>query len=99
MSIGALAYVLVQPGKPLVRERRVFSGPGPSQALVQVTGCGLCHTDLGYARGEVPTKHAPPLILGHEVVGTVVSIGPDVTNVRPGDAVLVPAVMPCGTCV
>ena len=99
MSIGALAYVLVHPGKPLVRERRVFAGPGPSQALIEVLGCGLCHTDLGYARGEVPTKKSPPLILGHEVVGRVLSVASDVTNVRSGEVVLVPAVMPCGSCV
>src|SRR5581483_1225924 len=96
---GALAYVLVQPGKPLVRERRVFAGPAPSQAVIQVLGCGLCHTDLGYARGEVPTRKSPPLILGHEVVGRVVAAGEGVTSVRAGDVVLVPAVMPCGNCV
>ncbi|MGZ6123665.1 MAG: 6-hydroxycyclohex-1-ene-1-carbonyl-CoA dehydrogenase [Myxococcales bacterium] len=96
---AALAYVLVHPGKPLVRERRVFAGPGPSQAMIQVIGCGLCHTDLGYARGEVPTRKNPPLILGHEVVGRVVAVGDGVTNVRSGEAVLVPAVMPCGNCV
>ncbi len=99
MSVGALAYVLVDPGKSLVRERRVFAGPGPGQALIEVIGCGLCHTDLGYARGEVATKKPPPLILGHEVVGKVVSVAPDVTNVRSGDVVLVPAVMPCGHCI
>src|SRR5437868_12014182 len=96
---GALAYVLVQPGKPLVRERRIFAGPAPAQAIVEVEGCGLCHTDLGYARGEVPSRKSPPLILGHEVVGRVAAIGEAVARVRPGDNVLVPAVMPCGSCV
>src|SRR6059058_3598246 len=85
---GALAYVLVQPGKPLVRERRVFAGPGPGEAIIEVEGCGLCHTDLGYARGEVPTRKSPPLILGHEVVGRVAAIGEAVAKVRPGDNVL-----------
>jgi 6-hydroxycyclohex-1-ene-1-carbonyl-CoA dehydrogenase len=95
---GALAYVLVQPGKPLVRERRDLAAPGPGQALIEVLGCGLCHTDLGYARGEVPTRKSPPLILGHEVVGRVAAVGEGVTNVRSGEPVLVPAVMPCGSC-
>jgi 6-hydroxycyclohex-1-ene-1-carbonyl-CoA dehydrogenase len=95
---GALAYVLVQPGKPLVRERRELAAPGPGQALIEVLGCGLCHTDLGYARGEVPTRKSPPLVLGHEVVGRVAAVGEGVANVRSGEPVLVPAVMPCGSC-
>jgi 6-hydroxycyclohex-1-ene-1-carbonyl-CoA dehydrogenase len=95
---GALAYVLVQPGKPLVRERRDLAAPGSGQALIEVLGCGLCHTDLGYARGEVPTRKSPPLILGHEVVGRVAAVGDGVANVRSGEPVLVPAVMPCGSC-
>jgi 6-hydroxycyclohex-1-ene-1-carbonyl-CoA dehydrogenase len=97
MSVGALAYVLVEPGKPMLRERRDFS-PRPGQALIEILGCGLCHTDLGYARGEVPTRKAPPLILGHEVVGRVAEVGEGVTGIRKGDPVLVPAVMPCGNC-
>jgi len=94
----SLAYVLHEPGKPLVRERRVLAAPGPGQAMIEVIGCGLCHTDLGYARGEVPTRKSPPLVLGHEVVGRVAALGEGVANVRSGEAVLVPAVMPCGSC-
>ena len=91
-----LAYVLMQPGKPLIQEQRRFPDPAPGEALVEIVGCGLCHTDLGYARGEVPTKKPAPLVLGHEVVGRVVAtngVGP-----RPGTLVLVPAVLPCGKC-
>ncbi len=94
--VEGLAYVLTQPGKPLVREQRTFPDPGPGEALVEVIGCGLCHTDLGYARGEVPTRKPAPIVLGHEVVGRVVATsgaGP-----RPGTLVLIPAVLPCGTC-
>ena len=91
-----LAYVLHQAGRPLAAERRSFPQPAPGEALVEVIGCGLCHTDLGYARGEVPTKKPVPLVLGHEVVGRIAAIngaGPG-----PGQLVLVPAVLPCGTC-
>ena len=87
--MDGLAYVLTQAGKPLEPKERRFAEPGPGEALVEVIGCGLCHTDLGYARGEVPTKHALPLTLGHEVVGRVVGTG---------QLVLVPAVLPCGKC-
>src|SRR3954470_16275377 len=94
--VEGLAYVLTQPGKPLVRERRRFPDPGPGESLVEVIGCGLCHTDLGYARGEVPTKKPVPLVLGHEVVGRVVSTGG--AGPRAGTLVLIPAVLPCGKC-
>lgn len=94
--VDGLAYVLTQPGKPLAKEKRGFADPKPGEALVQVIGCGLCHTDLGYARGEVPTKKPVPLVLGHEVVGRVVTTnGP---GPKAGALVLIPAVLPCGKC-
>src|SRR5947209_12358338 len=94
--VEGLAYVLTEPGKPLVRQARSFPAPGPGEALVEVIGCGLCHTDLGYARGQVPTRKPPPLVLGHEVVGRVIATaGP---GPAPGSIVLVPAVLPCGKC-
>jgi 6-hydroxycyclohex-1-ene-1-carbonyl-CoA dehydrogenase len=66
----------------------------PNEALVQIAGCGVCHTDLGYFFDGVPTVTKPPLALGHEISGTVVA----------GDSrfvskeVIVPAVMPCNKC-
>lgn len=42
------------------------------EVLVEVAGCGLCHMDIGYFYDGVPTIHKPPLILGHEISGTVV---------------------------
>ena len=59
--MDGLAYVLTQAGRPLVAERRSWPHPAPGETLVEVIGCGLCHTDLGYARGEVPTKKPVPL--------------------------------------
>jgi len=92
MAIEGLAYVLTAPGRPVVAERRVWPSPADGEALVEVIGCGLCHTDFGYARGQVPTRKPPPLVLGHEVVGRVAE------GARKGQLVLIPAVLPCGKC-
>lgn len=71
--------------------------PGPDEVLVKVAACGLCRTDLHYLHG-VPTAKAPPLVLGHEVSGTVASVGPDAKGVTEGQRVLLPPVLPCGVC-
>jgi len=64
------------------------------EALVEVAGCGVCHTDLGYFYDGVPTVTKPPLTLGHEISGVVVA-GDDKLV---GKEVIVPAVMPCNEC-
>jgi 6-hydroxycyclohex-1-ene-1-carbonyl-CoA dehydrogenase len=64
----------------------------PGESLVQVAGCGVCHTDLGYFYDGVLTVSKPPLTLGHEISGTVV------TGELAGRNVIVPAVMPCNNC-
>jgi 6-hydroxycyclohex-1-ene-1-carbonyl-CoA dehydrogenase len=66
-------------------------------ARIRVAGCGLCHTDIAFYSGEVRTRHALPLVLGHEVAGTVVQAAPDATGWVGAD-VIVPAVIPCGVC-
>jgi 6-hydroxycyclohex-1-ene-1-carbonyl-CoA dehydrogenase len=71
--------------------------PGPGQVLVEVAGCGVCHTDLGYYYDGVPTRHPFPLTLGHEVSGRVVGAG-EGTEEWVGRSVVVPAVIPCGEC-
>jgi len=65
--------------------------------LVQVAGCGVCHTDLSYFYDGVPTVTKPPLTLGHEIAGTVVAAGPGMESLM-GKNVIVPAVMPCNNC-
>ncbi len=67
------------------------------QALIEVAGCGVCHTDLGFLYGGVRTRHALPLTLGHEIAGRVVAAGPEARGLI-GRAVVVPAVIPCGRC-
>lgn len=66
----------------------------PGEVLVEVAGCGICHTDLGYFFDGVPTVVKPPLTLGHEISGRVVA-GDDAWL---GKEVLIPAVMPCRKC-
>jgi 6-hydroxycyclohex-1-ene-1-carbonyl-CoA dehydrogenase len=72
--------------------------PGHGEILVRVAACGLCHTDLHYLDHGVPTAKAPPLILGHEATGIVAQLGEGVAHPRVGDRVLLPAVLPCGSC-
>lgn len=90
------SWVVEQPGRPMVETAREESA-GPGEVLVRVAGCGVCHTDLGYFYDGVPTRHAFPLTLGHEVSGTVVEAG---KGAEPwmGRNVIIPAVIPCGQC-
>jgi len=65
------------------------------EVLVEVAGCGVCHTDLGYFYDGVPTVSKPPLTLGHEIAGTVVAGD----QKWIGKEVIIPAVMPCRQCI
>jgi 6-hydroxycyclohex-1-ene-1-carbonyl-CoA dehydrogenase len=67
----------------------------PGEVLVEVAGCGVCHTDLGYFYDGVPTVSKPPLTLGHEISGTVVAGD----QAWIGKEVIIPAVMPCRQCI
>jgi 6-hydroxycyclohex-1-ene-1-carbonyl-CoA dehydrogenase len=66
----------------------------PGEVLVEIAGCGVCHTDLGYFYYGVPTVNKPPLTLGHEISGTVVAGEKE----WMGKEVIIPAVMPCNNC-
>jgi L-idonate 5-dehydrogenase len=74
--------------------------PGPGQALVAVRYGGVCGSDLHYWRhgGVGDFRLKEPMLLGHEVVGTVVSYGPGATGPVPGTAVAVHPATPCGVC-
>ncbi len=80
----------------MVLEEREVS-PAAGEVVVEVAGCGVCHTDLGFYYDGVPTRHPFPLTLGHEVSGTVVEAG-DRAHEWLGRSVVVPAVIPCGEC-
>jgi 6-hydroxycyclohex-1-ene-1-carbonyl-CoA dehydrogenase len=85
-------------GLGLVVEEWPMPEPGPGEVLVRVAACGVCHTDLHYLDHGTPTFKPPPLVLGHEVSGTVEAVGRGVASAAPGDRVLLPAVLPCGGC-
>lgn len=89
-------WVVRKGGEPMVLEEREEK-PGSGEVLVQVAGCGVCHTDLGFFYEGVPTRTPFPLILGHEISGTVVAAGAG-SSVEVGRTVIVPAVIPCGSC-
>ncbi len=79
-------------GQPLRLIEREDPRPGPRDVVVAVKAAGLCHTDVGHLQGEVPTGSPPPMILGHEVAGTIADVGAEVTEVRIGDRVVAPGV-------
>lgn len=84
--------------EPLKIEEMPTPTPGENDVLVKVAACGLCHTDLHYLDHGVPTFKEPPLILGHEVSGTISAVGSGVKDWSEGDRVLLPAVYGCGVC-
>lgn len=90
-------YRLIAPGRPLEMHEFLHSEPGPNEVVIEVAGCGVCHTDVGFASGGVPTRHPLPLILGHEISGRVVAAGEQAAEWQ-GRPVIVPAVIPCGAC-
>jgi 6-hydroxycyclohex-1-ene-1-carbonyl-CoA dehydrogenase len=83
-------------GGPMVR-RAYDAIPSAGEVLVRVEGCGVCHTDLGFYYEGIPTRHPLPLVLGHEIAGTVVE-GGEGEAAWIGREVVVPAVIPCGAC-
>ncbi len=70
--------------------------PGPGEALLRITLTTICGTDVHILRGEYPVK--PGLIVGHEPVGRIESVGAGVVGFEPGDRVIVGALTPCGQC-
>ncbi|WP_435202147.1 S-(hydroxymethyl)mycothiol dehydrogenase [Janibacter sp. GS2] len=74
----------------------VVPDPGPGEAVVQVQSCGVCHTDLHYREGGINDEF--PFLLGHEAAGTVEAVGEGVTDVAPGDFVILNWRAVCGQC-
>jgi propanol-preferring alcohol dehydrogenase len=92
------AMVLEEPGKPLMLKEVALPQPVSDQVLIRVRACGVCRTDLHIVDGELPDPKLP-LILGHEIVGTVVALGRDVERFQPGDRIGVPWLgWTCGVC-
>jgi 6-hydroxycyclohex-1-ene-1-carbonyl-CoA dehydrogenase len=97
MGTKAVRWMMTEAGKPMVPMEFDIGTPGPDEVVVEIAGCGVCHTDLGYFYDGVRTNQALPLCLGHEISGHVVETGADVLWYTDR-AVIVPAVIPCGRC-
>ena len=92
------AMVLEHPGQPLREMLLARPSPGPGQVLLRVRACAVCRTDLHIVDGELAEPKLP-LVPGHEVVGTIESVGPEVDGLAIGDRVGVPWLgWTCGKC-
>ncbi|MBF9133442.1 S-(hydroxymethyl)mycothiol dehydrogenase [Plantactinospora sp. S1510] len=83
-------------GAPVEMATIVVPDPGPGEAVVRVQACGVCHTDLHYREGGINDDF--PFLLGHEAAGIVEQVGAGVTDVEPGDFVVLNWRAVCGTC-
>jgi S-(hydroxymethyl)mycothiol dehydrogenase len=83
-------------GEPVRVETVIVPDPGPGEAVVRVQACGVCHTDLHYREGGISDDF--PFLLGHEAAGVVESVGDGVTDVAPGDFVILNWRAVCGQC-
>ncbi len=95
-SINAYGFSFESPNEPLVRKEWTIDSVGPDDVVVKIAGCGLCHTDISFYTGAV-RSNISPVILGHEISGTVVAAGDNYASLK-GKNVIVPAVLPCGEC-
>jgi len=91
------AVQLVAPSAPLELRDVAQPQPGSDEVVVRVAGCGVCHTDIGFWKDGVATRHPLPITLGHEISGVVVETGPDFSDLLDRE-VIVPSVIPCGSC-
>lgn len=91
------AALLEAPGQDLVVVDDVeLDKPHEGEVLVRVSHCGVCHSDLHFIDGSLPT--AVPALLGHEAGGVVEEVGPGVSELEPGDKVILTLRPPCGRC-
>ncbi len=96
MSQEVRGIIAKAKGEPVTLETIVIPDPGPGEAVVAIQACGVCHTDLHYREGGINDEF--PFLLGHEAAGVVESIGEGVTNVVPGDFVILNWRAVCGNC-
>src|SRR5438874_2453581 len=96
MAQEARGVVAREKGSPVSLETIVVPDPGPGEALVKVQACGVCHTDLHYREGGINDEF--PFLLGHEAAGVVEAVGEGVTEVAPGDFVILNWRAVCGDC-
>ena len=90
------AVVARAKGEPVSIAMINVPDPGPGEAVVKIQACGVCHTDLHYREGGINDEF--PFLLGHEAAGIVESVGEGVTEVAPGDFVVLNWRAVCGEC-
>lgn len=91
------AVQLVEIGKQLEDAEVALPEIGPSEVLVRIAACGICHSDAHYRAGISPIDSLP-VTPGHEVAGRVETVGEEVTDVSPGDRVCIHYLVSCGAC-
>ncbi|MDH6707815.1 S-(hydroxymethyl)mycothiol dehydrogenase [Kitasatospora sp. MAA19] len=96
MAQQVKAVIARAKGAPVEVTTIVVPDPGPGEAVVRIQACGVCHTDLHYREGGINDEF--PFLLGHEAAGIVESVGEDVTEVAPGDFVVLNWRAVCGQC-
>src|SRR6187549_1819112 len=96
MAQRVRGVVALGKGAPVTVETILVPDPGPGEAVVKVQACGVCHTDLHYREGGINDDF--PFLLGHEAAGIVESVGEGVTDVAPGDFVILNWRAVCGNC-
>jgi S-(hydroxymethyl)mycothiol dehydrogenase len=96
MAQEVRGVVSLEKGEPVSVETIVVPDPGPGEAVVTIQACGVCHTDLHYREGGINDEF--PFLLGHEAAGIVESVGEGVTDVAPGDFVILNWRAVCGQC-
>jgi aryl-alcohol dehydrogenase len=93
--LSALAAITESAGSGFRFDSVELDPPGPGQVRVEIHACGVCHTDIVMEEGHLPVPF--PAIFGHEGAGVVEAVGSGVTNVAPGDTVLL-SFHSCGKC-
>ncbi|MFI5643500.1 S-(hydroxymethyl)mycothiol dehydrogenase [Kitasatospora sp. NPDC051705] len=96
MAQQVKAVIARAKGAPVEVTTIVVPDPGPGEAVVRVQACGVCHTDLHYREGGINDEF--PFLLGHEAAGVVEAVGEGVTEVAPGDFVVLNWRAVCGQC-
>jgi len=96
MANSVRGVIARQKGAPVEVTTILVPDPGPGEALVRVQASGVCHTDLHYREGGIGDDF--PYFLGHEAAGVVEAVGDDVTDVAPGDFVILNWRAVCGQC-
>src|SRR5437763_8977694 len=96
MAHEVRGVIAAKRGAPVTVDTVLVPDPGPGEALVRIQACGVCHTDLHYREGGINDDF--PFLLGHEAAGVVEAVGDGVSDVAPGDFVVLNWRAVCGEC-